>query len=76
QQAGHKTAPDQRVRSSIRHLQCGSHPHRTASYRPNPVGTAWERHCCKSGRCYHRKKLFRAQSACRICSSAATNSLG
>lgn len=37
QQAGHKTAPDQRVRSSIRHLQCGSHPHRTASYRPNPA---------------------------------------
>ncbi len=31
-QAGHKTAPDQRVRSSIRHLQCGSHPHRTCGW--------------------------------------------
>lgn len=29
QQAGHKTAPDQRARSSNRHLQRGSHPHRT-----------------------------------------------
>ena len=35
--AGHKTAPDQRVRSSIRHLQCGSHPHRTGRNPPTPV---------------------------------------
>ena len=34
QQAGQKTAPDQRVRTSNQLLQCGSHPQRTLATTP------------------------------------------